>query len=269
MNGSDFWWLTEREASQPWLVGVGHRSPLVDDDNPCAVPWYRSVDPGGKLSTDEKRHPLTYLDEWRHTCGNSEVFRTLELCPSREAQEGALLGPFLIDIDNSDWDDGYREDLEDALRVTRQVIEFVTDSWKLSAQDFRIFFTGRKGFNVEIQPGALQISGALASQIDMSGKRQEAAIQYLRSQNRVKDQNGNAVSDRRTFIDRIYGSPLRGHYLKKAYVRLHRSVNKWVTHGGTKIARMKLELSPKELFDSTAQAICSRSESMIRQGATP
>jgi hypothetical protein len=269
MNGSDFWWLPEKESSQAWLVGVGHRSPLSDDDGPYDVPWYRSVDPRGELSTDEKRYPLAYLDEWRRTCGNSEVFRTLKLYASPGAQEAALLGPFLIDVDNSAWNNGYREDLEDALRVTRQVVRFVGDYWNLSGHQFRIFFTGRKGFNVEIRPDALEIGGPVASQVQLSLEKLQTMIYHLHSLNGNRNKNDNAVSDRGTVIDRIYGSPLSSPRLKHPYVRLHDSVNKWVTHDGTEIARMKLELSPKELFDSTARAICSRSESMIRQGATP
>ena len=258
MKTADFWWLPKHLDPMSPRVGVGHHKPLTDDDEPSNIKWFHSLK-NQRLSSKGKYYPLSFIHEWRKACNDINVYRTLTLF--NEEGEPILLGPFQIDIDNSDWVNGYREGLPDALNVTRVAANILTSSYKLPIEQVRIFFTGRKGFNIEVCPEALRISGSLDDQIRLSAKKLEEVIAALRQANRVSSNSTNAVSNGGTIVDRIYGNRFSGYRLKHPYIRLHRSINKWVRRDGMEIARRKIELSLNELANLTVEQICKSAES--------
>jgi hypothetical protein len=249
---SDFWWLPKIRAKENWLVCVGHHHPLTDDDNPCSIKWFQSVGVGRELSYELKKYRLDFLAKWRALCNNTNVYRSLELFPS-ETGQSEVLGPFLVDIDNSSLQDGYKENLHDSLLVTRGVVGFLRNHWKLRSFDIRIFFSGRKGFNIEICPEALGINGSIADQIGLSANKLEEIIKQFGT-------GSNEVSEEGTNIDRIYGSCRSGYKLKHPYIRLHGSWNEWALNNNMRKARRKIELAFNELDTLTVGEICARAE---------
>lgn len=266
----DFWWIQEEERRSLY-VGVGHHKPLTDDDQPCEIPWFRSLKNGG-LSLDEEHYPLAFINEWRKACSDTNVYRTLTLFDNKG--QPVVLGSFLIDIDNSQLvTNAYKEDLDDALRVARATIELLrTKPYKVQEIDLRVFFSGRKGFNIEVRPSSLGIEGAYEDQIRLSATKLDCIIMALRrcadiSSDSYTQYNGfklygagNAVSNNETIIDRIYGSRSNGYKLKHPYVRLHNSINEWTPKSGTKMARRKIRISLAELSGMSAEQICQKAQ---------
>lgn len=253
LEPSDFWWLSDNEVQDQLLIGLGHHPPLGEDDTPMPLKeWFHSLGEGMQLSTDYELYPMDFLEKWRSLCNNTNVYRTLELFTSSTGQ-GEIFGPFLVDIDNSKQVDGYEENLDDALFVACRVADFLIKHWQLSERDLRVFFTGRKGFNIEVRPSALGIGGTLENQIKFSRKRLSDIISYFGA-------GSNTVTSRHTTIDLVYGGRFNNHELKYRYVRLHGSWNKWVGNDGIERARRKIELSLNKLFDSIAEEIYVKAE---------
>jgi len=253
----DFWWLSESQEKQGWLVGVGHHAPLTDDDEPSrtslnqeepAIPgWFHSLDDEHNKSPDFKRYSPSSLAEWRSACQNTNVYRTLKLFAERLDQE-PVLGPFLVDIDNQDWTNGYSENLEDARIVAVRTVELLSTQRDLAqGRDFRVFFSGRKGFNIEVCPTALGIKGSLHDQIRASADRLDEVIREI-------EKGSSAPAG----IDRIYGNRF-GYRLKHPYTRLHNSWNEWISEGQA-MKRLRLELSAADLQAQPIESLCSRAE---------
>lgn len=261
---SDFWWLLKNVTIEDLLVGVGHHQEVADnEDVPPLDDWYRSLDQEGYPSNDIQHYPINFLNKWRSAFKNTNVYRTLKVF-DQKTKEATLLGPFLIDIDNSIGDNCYRENLNDAQAVTRQVVTYLVKRLRLSLQDFRIFFSGRKGFNVEIRPEAIGINGSVPDQIRLSSSKLNNLIDYLRSKNKVQNSRKNAVSNQGTVIDRIYGDRFNGYTLKHPCVRLHGSINRWIGGDGKAVARRKIEITPDQLWEMSAKAISDESEKLAR-----
>jgi len=266
----DFWWLPEDMSIKGLLVGVGHHKQVADsEDVPPLDSWYRSLDQKGNLSSNIEHYPIRSLNRWRKACKNTNVYRTLKVFDGNTG-EAIFLGPFLVDIDNSD------EDLDDAQTVTKQIVVYLTEQRGLSSDGIRIFFSGRKGFNVEICPEVLEISGSVPNQIELSARRLDEIIASLRNINNIRDSyedivdsqgvviaqcytTRNIVSSQQTAIDRIYGDRF-GYRLKHPYIRLHRSINKWIRNDGSKMTRMRIELSIEQLWSINAVGISSKAE---------
>jgi len=170
----------------------------------------------------------------------------------------------LVDIDNQDWTNGYSENLGDALTIAKQTVAFLTADWHLAANsDLRAFFSGRKGFNVEIRPASLGIRGPVWQQLELSSQKLDEIIAHLRKQNGVTTGESNVVSQHLTQVDSIYGNRRFGCRLKHPYTRLHDSVNKWISKDGSEIARMRLEVSADQLMTETAPSIVFRADHAV------
>ncbi len=256
---TDFWWIQERHHRSLY-VGVGHHKPLTDDDNPRAIQWFHSLE-NGRLSPDKKCYPLTFIHHWRNVCNDSNVYRSLTLFDNNG--QPVALGPFLVDIDNFQLvKNGYKEDLEDALKVSRATVKLLRRKpYEIQANDLRVFFTGRKGFNIEVRPSSLAINmnDAADAQVRRSATKLDEIINALRGTNDIgSNATTNAVGVSGTVIDRIYGSKLNNYKLKHPYVRLHDSINQWIPQSGLRMARKKIHLSPADLCDMSAEQICQK-----------
>jgi hypothetical protein len=253
---SDFWWLPEDVAIDKLSVGIGHHKPLTDEDDPYSVNWFHSLSKDELLSVEEVKYSFGFLSSWRDICDNTNIYRTLKVfgCNTEEA---ILLGPFLIDIDNSE------ENLDDARTITTQVRTYLLDEQKISKGDMRIFFSGRKGFNVEVRPEAFGVADSISGQIKCFSMKLDEIIDFLRKNNKVQNDTRNMASSQGTCIDRIYGDRF-GYKLKHPYIRLHNSVNKWIRGSDSEITRMKIELTIEQLCNMSATEISSKSEELAR-----
>ena len=252
---NDLWWLPRNVAISELLVGVGHHDAIVDGEEvPCLDEWYRSFDHKRNLSNNIEYYPIHLLNDWRKACKNANVYKTLEVF-DKNTREANLLGPFLIDIDNSE------ENLDDAQAINTQVATYLLNGQRISKDSMRIFFSGRKGFNVEVRPDILGIDGSLSDQIKCSSMKLDEIVYVLRKINNVQDATRNIVSNQGTVIDRIYGDRF-GYKLKHPYIRLRDSINKWIRNNGSEIARMKIELTIEQLHSMSATEISSKAEEL-------
>ncbi len=218
---SDLWWLPKNVAIDTLLVGLEHHEVVTDDEIPLSLDdWYHSLDQDGNLSHNREYHPINSLNKWRSACRNTNVYRTLKVF-DENSREAIFLGPFLIDIDNSN------EDLEEAQAVTKQVLNYLIEQLRLPLEDIRLFFSGRKGFNLEVLPQAIGINGLIPNQIRLSSNKLNDIIVFLRRKNDIQDGSTNVVGSNRTVIERIYENRF-GYKLKHPYIRFHNSINKWI-----------------------------------------
>jgi hypothetical protein len=252
---TDFWWLSNNASIDELLVGVGnHRNAADDTDIPPLSSWYRSVNQDS-LSNNVEYYPIAFINKWRILCKNTNIYRSLKIFDCN-TQQAIFLGPFLVDIDNE-------SDLDASQNVAKQVLEYLTKKLKLPLNDLRIFFTGHKGFNIEIRPEALKICGSATNQIKLSSKKLDEVINYLRENNKVQDSTKNIVDCQGTVIDRIYGDRF-DYKLKHPYIRLHDSINRWVGCNGKVISRKKIEVTYQDLFDKSAIEISQESEAQAQ-----
>jgi len=162
-----------------------------------------------------------------------------------------LIGPFVVDIDNE------QQNLQDAFDVAKNTFEYLRDSHCVEENHIRVFFTGRKGFNLEVLPKALAIRGCLEDCITQSADKLDLIIDHLRQ--REEWRTSNQVSSNETVIDRIYGNRTFGYGLRHFWVRLHGSWNEWITPAGVR-SRMKVHLTSDELRRLSISDIVARSE---------
>jgi hypothetical protein len=233
---SDFWWLTPDKIAKYKYVQLMHKEPYsdrFDQKQPLDVNTYNSLDAKGNLSEAVKRYPIDFIEKWKMKCENTNVFRSFSLF-SAEHNGDEILGPFLLDIDRQNGSDkGYVMNLNEALEDTRRLVkDYLYKLCKLKDNDLRIFFSGHKGFNIEVRPEALGIA---------SLNNRWKQLRDIR-----KDINGIF---RANFIDTI-----------KEHIRLHNSINSWTAIDGNKMNRMKFEVSLYELNNLSADEICAKSE---------
>ena len=153
----DFWWLPPGLDTAHLRIGVGHHRPLRDEEDPVPLnKWDRSLDASGNPSTDCCLYPLSFLEEWHTYWRGHNVYRTLKLFDA--SGQTKFLGPFIIDIDNVRREvDHWVEDLDDARKVARQTVKVLSEpTFNVPLEDMRIFFSGRKGFNIEVRPRRLE-----------------------------------------------------------------------------------------------------------------
>lgn len=241
LGKSDYWWLSSSQRSKYQQTEFGHHRPIRDDEDPSSIKWDNNV------------CSISELEHWRDRFHNTNVYRTLKIT-SISSGVDEIIGPFLIDIDNGD------EKLEDTLTVARKTFLILHDVFKVETDSLRVFFTGHKGFNFEICPQALDIKGAIDDQVRKSAQVLYQITEKLRG--RKSWQIRNQVSDIGTVVDQIYGNRL-GYKLKHPYIRLHNSLNIWISSDDKTKSRMKIELTVEELNKLSATEIVSRSEKLV------
>ncbi len=238
MQTSELWWLTPDEMLKYTWLEVLHMDPYSDEPNselePIKVGKYRSLDINGNLSIETKRYPINFLQIWREKAYNINVFRSIVLF-SAEVSGDELAGPFVIDIDSNDHnkETGYTSNIDDSLKTTRRIFQERLST--LHQNDYRIFFTGHKGFNIEVRPQAIGVS-----------RNEHWEREFRRLLKPLKDTAvGTAIID-----------------VPHCELRLHDSMNYWISNDGTNTYRMKYELSLSELKSITAEEMCNRGENL-------
>jgi len=254
---SDFWWMSEDEASEFRFVFVGHHTPTTNLVSSFELPWFHGA-VNRVLVADKVCHPVDWLPTWRDICSNVNVYRSLKVFSSPTDTAKGLMGPLLIDIDVST--DSIKDfqhrigPLQDALVVARKTCAVLSEKWQLSSRGFRVFFSGQKGFHIEIKPSSVGIHGTLQEQLKQIVDRLLASLQ-----------NGNpptshnyANSQESVVIDRVYGTR-RMPELNHPYVRLHGSFN-LVVIGSRCIRQRKIPLSLDQVYRADISKIVGESQ---------
>jgi len=228
MISTDFWWLSPVEVRQFRYVDLFHQEPYSDEPNtdrdPTSCPILQS----------DKRYPLESVSQWEVRFRNMNVFRSWALYSSNiEGKE--IIGPLVLDIDRPvEKDGGYVPDFERALRDTRLLVtEYCS---KLERTNYRVFFTGHKGFHIEIHPKVIEI-------LPHGDRRQH--FENIRKD--INRQYGNA------FVDVFHD-----------HIRLHDSVNSWIEYSGEGVDSMNFEVSIDELFSLSDEDIFVKARNLAR-----
>ena len=139
----------------------------------------------------------------------------------------------MLDIDRTiEQGGGYLPDFDKALKDTRLLVtEYCSN---LKDKDYRIFFTGHKGFHIEIQPKAVGISPYLDRWQHFKNIRKDINRRF-----------GNS------FIDKFH-----------PHIRLHNSVNRWIDYSGEKVDSVNFESSIDDLFSLSAEDIFAEAKNL-------
>ena len=228
---SDFWWLDNNQLDRFTFLEFGYHEPVDNSQSP---------------SIQSQKCQIADIDKYRSEYQNINVHRSLKLADNpSNGQE--IIGPFLVDIDNDD-------NLGATQNIAKQTLEYLIPQYNLSpVSDFRVFFTGHKGFNIEAKPSSLKIGNNANQYESLYRRKRRDIIDYLRKRNNItKDEfNGfdNYVDNNKTLID-----------VKHEFTRLHNSFNSWVGDNGKIIYRKKIELSYQDLFEASIEDILNSSE---------
>lgn len=234
---SDFWWLTQNQLDRFTYLELGHSEPVDDSTRPVI---------------QAQKYHINTIDAFRNKYHNTNIYRSLKLSDGLSANE-EIIGPLIIDIDNEN-------SLGASLVVTRQVLTYLLKQLRLSPTcDLRIFFTGHKGFNIEIRSDALGLTEKISEHIKHSSQILDIIIRDMRRINNVNDICRNSVDNNNTVVDRIYGDKYN-YQLKHPFIRLHDSINKWVKSSSELISRKKIEIKPHDLTDMSITDITSKSK---------
>ena len=148
MRDTDFWWLSPEEARQYRYVDLFHQEPYSDEPN-------TDKDPLPPKKWNGPRPRLEDIHKRTLDFKNKNVFRSWALYDCADSG-GQIIGPFLLDIDRFiEPELGQTPDLGTALKDTRLLVHQYCS--KLKDGDYRLFFTGHKGFHIEIRPAAIGV----------------------------------------------------------------------------------------------------------------
>jgi hypothetical protein len=149
------------------------------------------------------------------------------------------VGPFVIDVDNE------HADLVDALTVTRKIVNYLCRN--VNENQVLLFFTGHKGFNLEICPGALGRFGSIDEEQCLEESMRKRILGELR-QSGHNLKATNQASERETILDRRY-----------CHVRLHESLNSWIENR-KRVLRKKIGFTVTEFDNLTLRQMLDMSE---------
>ena len=197
MLSIDFWWLSPVEARRYGYVALFYQEPYSDepntDKNPLSCP----------MLPNERGYSLEFISQWKEKFNNINIFRSFALYSSDTNGE-KIIDPFLLDIDRIRGG-SYVPDIGKALADTRLLIKEYCST--LKDEDYRILFTGHKGFHIEIHPMAIGIPPNVDRQQHFENKRKV-----------INNRFGS------NFVNKFH-----------SHVRLHNSINSPIDYSGQKI----------------------------------
>ena len=143
------------------------------------------------------------ISQWKEKFSNINVFRSFALY-STDTNGEKIIGPFLLDIDRIRGG-SYVPDIGNALADTRLLIKEYCST--LKDEDYRILFTGHKGFHIDIHPMAIGIPPNVDRPQHFENKRKV-----------INNRFGS------NYIDKFH-----------SHARLHNSINSRIDYSGQKI----------------------------------
>lgn len=252
---SDFWWLPSEVDASRLHIGLCTHHPLTDSERP-ALAWRCAFDNREvNIKGSPCLHSLTAVEEGRQLSQNINVYRTLVLFD--EKQRPQFLGPFVIDVDNETQGPPYQQDIGAALRLAKAAVNLLVRKEDLSSNDLRVYFSGCKGFNIEVRPEAIGVVGSVRQQAGLSYQRLDELIHGLVQAGDLRPEG----HQRDSTIDRIY---TEWGALRHPYLRLHDSVNAWIPSQGSPMARKKVEVPLADLSSTVAAELCLESERLAK-----
>ena len=145
-----------------------------------------------------------------------------------------MSGPFLFDFDNSG------ENLLAACSTTQEALGFILSEYSLDPiRDRRTFFSGLKGFHIELRPAAIKLE-LLRTRRGRTRIEWEL-IEHLRQWSGIEMDNPN-VADNVLDPD---GTILDPQHCAK---RVNESINVWLAKGV--VRKMKMVLVPTDVIRS-------------------
>ena len=223
----EFWWLSPSERTKFEYVLPGYQESLPNDDVPD--PIY-----GGRVKVDQ-------LSRWCDGHQWLNVHRKLNVY-SQQAEECEVLeGPILLDFDNGE------EDLVSACRCSREALKFLQDEHQINVmEDCRVFFSGRKGFHIELRPTAVEPESLERVGRHRRRRFKKALIRRLRGAFRVNCDIANLLDLRGTVLDKDRDAK-----------RINGSVNAWVDKGLVRKRRM-LQVVAQELLEERPERLVAQ-----------
>ena len=181
----EFWWLSVEQRNQFSFVCPSHQNELPND----------------RVSelTYGQRIRVSHLSAWCEAHHWVNVHRGLTLYSTQSGQSKTLCGPFLLDFDNSE------EDLVSASMCVAESLRFLIRELKIDPlRDCRVFFSGRKGFHIELRPMALDPAST-------TYRRQRPRfhwdlIEHVRGACGFKDDPTNQLNSTGTVLDPVHDS---------------------------------------------------------------
>lgn len=227
---SDFWWLSPEERTKYIYVDLFHQEPYSDEPN-------TDKDPSSCPMLKDGRHTFDCIGQWRSEHKNINVFRSFKLYDSDRSNGKTIVGPLLLDIDRiNETNGGYIPDIDKALEDVRSLVK--TCCSNLGDKDYRIFFTGHKGFHIEINPKSLNIPQNVNTRRNFEGVRKH-----------INNKLGNS------FVDVLH-----------CHVRFHNSINSWIAYSGRETHSMSFEITTTDLYSLTARDLCAKGKELARKG---
>ena len=212
---SDFWWLPPEERTKFSYVDVYCQSPYSDQLNTNITPTSCGLRNYG-------RHSYASLESWKTSHKNTNIFRSLKVFSINNDDAESRTGPLILDIDRIDeTSQGYIPNIEQALKDVRLLVSKCLST--LRAEDYRVIFSGHKGFHVEINPNSLNIP------------QNEKTLNNFRQ---VRKNVNNMLGY--SFVDQIH-----------EHLRFHDSVNSWIDNVGHNTRCMVFEIT-SELSEVSA-----------------
>jgi hypothetical protein len=223
---SDFWWLSHHEGLIYENVELFHQEPYSDS--------HLGKQPYSCHMESDGRYGISGLDLPKAKFRNTNVFRSVAVYSMADK---ACKGPVVFDVDRCpDGTLGYEPDLPRALQDTKRLFREYFEG--LQQPDYRIIFSGHKGFHIEIRPSALGIG--------------------------LDEYDENKFGDLRQQIDKRLGKYQDHSFVDKfhPHLRLHNSVNSWFNSSGSREDSMTFVLSSEELFELNINAIVAKSRTL-------
>ncbi len=181
--------------------------------------------------------PLTEMGQWWDRWGGINIHRSVALVVGRNGD--LVRGPLVLDIDGPP-ELAYPERIEDALKATVRVWDWVVKETREGSA--RLYFSGSKGFNIEIDPSYVHPTkwGSFRRQILRSLRVK--AIDGI-------DSSGNTIGYRGSVLD-----PLTRQTLK----RVSNSINCWL-EGGVLHRATRLQLDHSTFREAEVSEIIAES----------
>ena len=227
LSGLEFWWMTPEERSKFKYVWPAFQDVLPNDHLP-----------------DLRYTKKVALDELVDRCAAHRwinVHRKLRLYAEASGDGETLEGPILLDLDNDNEGLNEMERLVSACQCTSRALELLQAKGIDLSEECRVFFTGRKGFHIEIRPSAVD-SASRAPVVRRVWKRTGLDWQVIDNLSPYK--GTNELDNARTVLD----SP---HDAK----RINGSVNAWREGHERTIHRQMIPLPAHDIVGRAPTAL--------------
>ena len=218
----EFWWLSVEQRNSFSYI----------------CPSYQDELPNDRLSKLKhgSRIRIGDLSGWCEARHWVNVHRGIALYSRPSGQSETLDDPFLLDFDNSD------EDLVSACTCTRESLKFLIRELAIDPlKDCRVFFSGRKGFHIELRPMALDSK----SLVDRRGRPSFHwdLINHVSRACGFNKGNTNQLDRTGTVLDKLHDRK-----------RINGSINAW-WHNGRTYRRMMIEVRSETLLTGNSAAL--------------